>query len=59
MCSILFLSNRERMITMAPSIEPMLYCDPQAEPPAGFCPVCGGELYRPCLLCLRCERDGT
>lgn len=44
---------------MAISIEPTLYMDPQAVKPAGFCPVCGGELYRPGLSCLRCERDET
>ena len=42
---------------MRPSIEQILYIDPQAAVPAGFCPVCGGELYAPGLVCLRCERD--
>ncbi len=37
-------------------IEPMLYIDPQAAPPGGSCPVCGGALYLPSLTCLRCER---
>ena len=37
-------------------IEPMLYQDEQALPPAGFCEVCGGEVYAPTLACLRCER---
>ena len=36
-------------------IEPTLYIDPQAAIPAGFCPECGGELYRPGLHCSRCE----
>ena len=35
--------------------EPNLYVDVQALPPADFCPVCGGERYRPGLHCLRCE----
>lgn len=42
---------------MTQEIEPMLYTDEQAEIPAGHCPVCGGELYRPGLLCIRCRRD--
>ena len=37
-------------------IEAVLYVDPQAEKPAGFCPVCARELYLPGLTCLRCER---
>ena len=37
-------------------IEQVLYPDLQAEKPAGFCPVCGGELYLPGLIFLRCER---
>ena len=36
-------------------IEQMLYIDPQDQPPAGFCPVCGCELYAPSLTCIRCE----
>ena len=42
---------------MTQEIEPMLYTDAQAEIPAGYCPACGGELYRPSLLCIRCRRD--
>lgn len=38
------------------TIEPMLYLDPQAEKEAGYCEICGGALYRPSLICLRCER---
>ena len=41
---------------MNPSIESVLYTDPQAAAPACFCPVCGGERYAPGLVCLRCER---
>ena len=37
-------------------IEPMLYVDQQSLPPAAFCETCGGELYAPGLVCLRCER---
>ena len=37
-------------------IQEMLFFDPQAQKPAGVCPVCGGELYAPSLHCLRCER---
>lgn len=37
-------------------IEPMLYVDEQALPPEGFCEDCGGELYAPGFVCLRCER---
>ena len=36
-------------------LESTLYIDPQAQPPANFCPVCGGELYLPGLHCIRCE----
>jgi hypothetical protein len=39
-------------------IEPVLYIDPQAAAPAGYCPVCGGALYSPSLTCLRCARNG-
>ncbi len=42
---------------MAQTIEPVLYIDPQAQRPAGFCGVCGGELYSPGLICIRCQRD--
>lgn len=31
--------------------------DPQCQPPAGFCPVCGGLVYLPCCYCIRCGRD--
>lgn len=41
---------------MSVPIEQMLYIDPQNRKPAGFCPVCGGELYAPGCNCLRCER---
>lgn len=37
-------------------IEPVLFHDPQREPSACLCPVCGGERYAPGLVCLRCER---
>ena len=30
--------------------------DPQQERPVGFCPECGGELYAPSCVCIRCER---
>lgn len=39
-------------------IDPVLYPDPQAKPPQGYCPICGGECWLPSLLCLRCERRG-
>ena len=39
-------------------IESTLYIDPQDRKPACFCPRCGGERYRPSLICLRCERRG-
>ena len=38
------------------SIQPILYIDVRALPPAGNCPVCGGECYRPSMVCLRCQR---
>ena len=30
------------------------FTDPQAQPPAGFCPTCGGEVYEPSCQCDRC-----
>ena len=36
-------------------IEPVLYIDPQAAKPSGFCRRCGGEIYRPGELCPDCE----
>ena len=39
-------------------IQPTLYIDPQSETPAGNCSVCGGELYRPSMICQRCSRRG-
>ena len=36
-------------------IESNLYTDPQAQPPADFCPVCGSERYWPGLHCIVCE----
>lgn len=41
---------------MTSVVEQVLYVDEQSLPPAGFCQVCGGELYAPSLTCLRCER---
>ena len=41
---------------MTSVVEQVLYVDQQSLPPAGFCQVCGGELYAPSLTCLRCER---
>ena len=41
---------------MTQKIEPTLYVDAQATIPAGYCPACGGALYRPSLLCIRCQR---
>ena len=38
-------------------IEAVLYMDPQAVKPVGFCPVCARELYPPTLTCLHCERS--
>ena len=43
---------------MEPKIEPMLYIDIQATVPAGFCPRCGGAVYKPGLQCLRCQSAG-
>ena len=39
--------------------ESTLYSDPQAARPAAFCPHCGGALYIPSLLCIRCLRRKT
>ena len=38
------------------TIEQTLFMDIQAQVPAAFCPVCGGELYAASLICARCER---
>ena len=42
---------------MNPRIEATLYIDPQAAVPAGFCPRCGGAVYKPSLYCLRCDQS--
>jgi uncharacterized OB-fold protein len=41
---------------MAQMIEPRLYIDAQAEIPAHYCEDCGGAVYRPGLVCIRCQR---
>ena len=41
---------------MTVTIESDLYQDPQAQPPAGFCDRCGGEVYEPGRVCSRCQR---
>lgn len=41
---------------MSVTIEKILYTDPQLDKPVSFCPECGGELYDPSRICLRCER---
>lgn len=38
------------------SIEGILYIDIGARPPAAHCEFCGGELYLPGLICLRCQK---
>ena len=38
------------------TIEQELYTDPQAQTPAAHCPNCGGELYDPSRVCIRCQR---
>lgn len=38
------------------TIEKCLYTDRQAVKPAAFCEICGGELYFPGDVCLRCLR---
>lgn len=42
---------------MIPFIEPVLYIDPQAQKPSGFCEKCGGECYHPGPLCYDCRED--
>ena len=42
------------MSMMNHEIESNLYTDPQAQIPADFCPVCGGERYWPGLRCACC-----
>lgn len=44
---------------MSTNIESTLYIDPGAQKHAGFCHRCGGEIYAPSLICLRCERRGV
>ena len=41
---------------MTIQIDKTLFFDPQTVPEAGFCEVCGGALYAPSLVCLRCGR---
>lgn len=49
-----FLLPERMWRNMETQVEQTLYVDPQAEVPAGYCPRCGGELYRPGLWCVRC-----
>ena len=51
--AILVSDHHERRNVMF--IRITLFIDPQTQPPAAFCPVCGGECYAPSLICLRCE----
>jgi uncharacterized membrane protein YccC len=44
------------MTILNTTIEQNLYIDPQAQAPAGYCEICGGELYAPSMLCSRCQR---
>lgn len=41
---------------MSTNVEPAGYIDPQAQVPVEFCSACGGEIYAPNGICLRCER---
>ena len=41
---------------MTSIVEQVLYVDEQSLPHAALCETCGGELYEPSFLCLRCER---
>lgn len=56
---LIFDKNVLRKVWMRviPYIEPMLYIDPQAQVPEGYCETCGGACYGPSCTCLRCERD--
>ena len=38
------------------SIDFTLFQDPQAQPPAGVCERCGGEVYAPGMVCDRCRK---
>lgn len=38
-------------------VEKILWFDPQQQPEAGRCSVCGGVIYRPGCDCARCRRD--
>ena len=51
--STLFLRKKDDHMNW--DIESTLYVDPQTQPPADFCPICGGERYWPGLYCIRCE----
>ncbi len=42
---------------MSNGVEKMLYIDPQGGKCVGFCKKCGGALYAPSRICLRCRRD--
>jgi len=42
---------------MGQRIESILYIDPQAQKPAGYCSRCGGAVYFPGCRCIRCGRD--
>lgn len=42
---------------MSTKMQQILYIDPQEAKPVAFCPTCGGEIYAPGGICLRCERS--
>jgi len=52
-----FDNLHERMMPMIPQIESMLYIDEQAAVPVSFCCRCGGAIYAPEGLCLRCGEE--
>ena len=50
------INSKSEVDIMTSVVEQVLYVDEQSLPPAGFCEVCGGELYESGFSCLRCER---
>jgi hypothetical protein len=71
LCSIILHGNRRewqqvkavsistfytgRRMPVIRQIEQNLYIDPQQTVPAGYCEVCGGAIYAPGGVCIRCQ----
>ena len=52
----IYIRITKEVTSVIKEILEVLYIDPQAAVPVGFCPCCGGERYAPEGPCPRCER---